>query len=101
MAICGDFVDDDTEKEDLLLACEALGKLKTTYGVYFVYGNHDKGYYNSRDFSSEDLRTALTENGITVLEDEAVLVDDSFYVIGRKDRSDPSRMDMANPCKRA
>ena len=94
VAICGDFVDDDTEKEDLLLACEALGKLKTTYGVYFVYGNHDKGYYNSRDFSPEDLRAALTENGITVLEDEAVLVDDSFYVIGRKDRSDPSRMDM-------
>lgn len=42
--ITGDFVDDDTSKEDMLLACEALGTLKTTYGVYFAFGNHDKGY---------------------------------------------------------
>ena len=42
--IVGDFVDDDTSKEDMIRCCEALGEMKTTYGVYFVFGNHDKGY---------------------------------------------------------
>ena len=28
--ITGDFVDDDTSKEDMIQCCEALGKLKTT-----------------------------------------------------------------------
>ena len=89
--IVGDFVDDDTEKDDMLAACQALGSLKTKYGVYFVYGNHDEGYFTYRNFSSEDLRGALDENGVTVLEDENVLLDDRFYVIGRLDRSMPGR----------
>lgn len=85
--IAGDFVDDDTDKEDMLEACRALGELKTTYGVYFVFGNHDEGYFKYRNFTAQELRTALTENNVTILEDEAVLIDDSFYVVGRKDRS--------------
>lgn len=85
--ICGDFVDDDTKKEDLLAACEALGRLQTTCGVYYVYGNHDLGYYQYRDFSAEELRTALTENGIVILEDASVPIDGRFSVTGRLDRS--------------
>lgn len=83
--IVGDFVDDDTLKADMLEACEALGTLKTRYGVYFVFGNHDKGYYQYRDFTSAELRTALAENNVTILEDEVTLVEDRFYVIGRQD----------------
>ena len=45
VVITGDFVDDDTSKEDMIQSCKALSKFKTKYGVYFVYGNHDKGYY--------------------------------------------------------
>lgn len=85
--ICGDFVDDDTKKEDLRLACEALGQLQTTYGVYYVYGNHDLGYYRYRDFTADDLRTALTENGVIMMEDESVPIDGRFSVTGRLDRS--------------
>lgn len=32
--IVGDFVDDDTTKEDMIRCCAALGEIKTTYGVY-------------------------------------------------------------------
>ena len=39
VVICGDFVDDDSTKADMLAACEALGKMQTTYGVYYAYGN--------------------------------------------------------------
>ena len=38
------------------IACEALGTLKPRYGIFFVFGNHDKGYYQYRDFSSAELR---------------------------------------------
>lgn len=93
VVIVGDFVDDDTRKADMLEACRALGELETTYGVYFVFGNHDNGYFRYRDFTSQELRAALTENHVTILEDEAVLIDNCFYLIGRKDRSTPDRLE--------
>ena len=94
LLICGDFVDDDTTKEDMIRSCQALGETQTAYGVYYVFGNHDKGYYQSRDFDAEDLVAELEKNGVTVLEDEAVLIDDRFYLIGRQDKSEESRADM-------
>lgn len=94
VVLCGDFVDDDTLKVDMTEACKALGNLKTTYGVYFIYGNHDKGYFNYRDFTSQELRAELQKNGVTILEDEAVLLDDRFYLIGRQDRSTWDRAKM-------
>ncbi|MBQ6430587.1 MAG: metallophosphoesterase [Oscillospiraceae bacterium] len=91
VVIVGDFVDDDTEKEDMLAACQSLGKLETTYGVYFVFGNHDNGYFNYRNFTAAELRGALENNGVTILEDESVLLNDNFYLVGRRDRSSPGR----------
>ena len=92
--IVGDFVDDDSDVNDMIEACAALGKLKTTYGVYFVYGNHDDGYFRYRNFSSAQLREELNKNGVAILEDEAVLIDGRFYIVGRRDRSMRGRMDM-------
>lgn len=91
VVIVGDFVDDDSKLEDLVRACRALGELETKYGVYFVYGNHDDGYYRSRDFDPARLRAQLVSSGVRILEDESVLVDDLFYIIGRKDRSAGNR----------
>ena len=93
VVIVGDFVDDDTEREDMLAACRALGELDTPLGVYFAFGNHDQGYFNYRNFTAQELRAALTENGVTILADESVLLDDSFYLIGRQDRSMRGRME--------
>lgn len=90
--ICGDFVDDDTKKTDMLAACEALGRMQTRYGIYYVYGNHDLGYYQYRDFSAEELRTALTENGVIMLEDASAVIDGRFSVTGRLDKSFAERM---------
>lgn len=95
VVITGDFVDDDTTKEDMLGCCEALSTLKTKYGVYFCYGNHDRGYYASkRGYSGEDLERELVKNGVVVLIDEAVLVDNRFYIIGREDSSRSGRASM-------
>lgn len=87
VVITGDYVDDDTAKKDMELSCAALGKLQTTYGVYFVFGNHDKGYSEYRDFSADDLRNELEKNNVRILEDEAVLLGERILLIGRQDRS--------------
>ena len=88
--LSGDYVDDETMREDMIASCEALGTLKTTYGVYFVFGNHDKGYYNNehRGFDADDLIAELEKNNVTVLQDETVLLDDRLYLIGRQDKSE-------------
>ena len=95
VVIVGDFVDDSSKAEDMIAACKALGELNTAYGVFYVYGNHDKGYYHNRDFSPAQLRENLENNGVVILEDESVLLGDSLVLIGRKDRSDPTRKNMA------
>lgn len=90
VVVAGDYVDDDTSKEDMIAACKALGSIETTYGVYYAFGNHDKGYYGPeyRGYSGYDLIAELEKNNVTVLQDETVLLDDRFYLIGRQDRSE-------------
>lgn len=88
--ITGDFVDDDTSREDMEKCCAALGTMKTTYGIYYAFGNHDKGYYGAdyRGYDAQDLIEELEKNNVKVLQDENVLIDDRFYIIGRADRSE-------------
>ena len=87
--IVGDFVDERTTREDMVEACRALGKLEVPYGVWFVFGNHDKGLYGTtRGYDGDDLVRELEANGVHVLQDESVLIDDRFYLVGRKDASE-------------
>lgn len=84
----GDMFDENTSKEDMEAACRLLGKIKTTYGVYYVYGNHDvQRYSSSQYFSKKDIYTDMNSNNIVVLDDEAKLVNNQFYIIGRADAS--------------
>ena len=94
LLIAGDFVDDGTSDEDMVRACAALGEFSCKYGVYFAYGNHDRGYYRSRGkgFTDTELVSELEKNGVTVLKDDYVLIDDRFYVVGREDAGVSSRM---------
>lgn len=88
----GDFVDDGSSYEDMVEGAKGLGKLKTKYGVYFIYGNHDKGYYNNRSYKDEDIRKELKDNNVTILEDTSVEIGDNIILIGRKDKEDKNRM---------
>ncbi len=94
VVIAGDFVDDDSRGADLTRACEALAALETRCGVYYVYGNHDRGYFDSRDFSASQLRRALEGAGVTILEDACVPIGEGYTLIGRRDRSDAGRAPM-------
>lgn len=102
LIIAGDFVDERTTKAEMVKATRALKDVKTKYGVYYVFGNHDKGIYarGARDFTGDDLVAELEKNGVVVLQDESMLIDNRFYIIGRKDASEfdfgSSRVDMAD-----
>lgn len=90
LIIAGDFVDDGTSRKDMLAATKALGDFSTKYGIYFAFGNHDKGYYNpaKRGFTGADLVRELERNGVKVLEDETDEITENMQVIGRKDASE-------------
>ena len=94
--ICGDFVDDGTDAENMRAACAALKKLAEECRVICVFGNHDKGYYGAshRGYSGDDLINELTKNGVTVLQDEVLELGGGYCVIGRRDRSDRQRKDI-------
>ncbi len=86
LVITGDLVDGNTSRNEMINGCNALGDIHTKSGVYYIAGNHDSP--ESGEFTEEELFSMLKQNGVTVLRDETVLINDSFYLIGRKDRSE-------------
>lgn len=101
VVIAGDIFDNEYEAlEDPEALAEILGGIKSRYGVYACYGNHDiqekilAGFtFASRKEKASDPRMdALLERaGIRLLRDEGVLIDDAFYLYGRPDYSRPGR----------
>ena len=94
--ITGDFVDDDTTMEDMLRSCLALARFQCKYGIYYVYGNHDQGYFRHKNFDGEQLKEALEAAGVVVMEDSVELIDNRFYVVGRKDRRMEGRVEVGD-----
>ena len=94
MLIVGDYVDDGTEKSEMIKACEELGRIDPKYGIWYVFGNHDSGYNRNGedDFTGEDLVRELEKNHVHVLSDMTELIDDRFYLVGREDASRSGRM---------
>lgn len=92
--VTGDLVDDGTSYEDMVLSCKAIASINSTYGTYYVYGNHDKRYFGNGSYTAEQLKECLKENGIKILEDNYELIaDDRMAVIGRRDASVKDRKD--------
>ena len=63
-----------------------LRRLSAPLGVYAVPGNHDVDRLSLRGGASTDLiREFLEKAGIVFMEDEVRLINDSFYLAGRRD----------------
>lgn len=77
--IAGDLIDSSIKPFVENQMAKELGKLSSKYGTYFSFGNHDLGN------KVPQLTSLLEEVGITVLEDDYKLINDSFYVVGRQD----------------
>lgn len=83
LILCGDIVDESTERSEIPALFSALSGVKTTYGVFYVYGNHDR----LRGNADEDLGAIIEKAGVTVLCDEGVQITEDLYLVGREDRS--------------
>ena len=99
VVVTGDFVDDDSSFEDMVDGAAGLGKLKTKYGVYFIYGNHDKGYYNNRSYTDTDIRKELKNNNVTILEDRFIYLTYNIVLVGRQDAEVSTRTPADNLTK--
>ncbi len=98
VCIAGDIFDNEYDAlDDPDRICELLSSIRSAYGTYACWGNHDisekllGGFSlgtaeDSRDPRMEEL---LTRAGIHLLADEAVLIDNAFYMAGRLDRQKP------------
>ncbi len=82
----GDMVEENTSKEAMQEVFQILGKLESTYGIYYVYGNHDRQpYTESPSYTDEELENAILENGITILEDDYKVINEELILAGRAD----------------
>lgn len=96
VVIAGDIFDNNYEAigndEDII---NELKRIKSKYGVYAVYGNHDieekilAGFTFNWDKSEvlidPRMEEFLSKSNIKTLRDETILIDNSFYLIGRLD----------------
>ncbi len=84
----GDIVDERTSKEGMHAAFSVLGNIPTTYGVYYIYGNHDRALYTSEPaFSEDELADTIRAAGIHILRDESAILTPTLTLTGREDRS--------------
>lgn len=86
----GDIVEEGTSRADMEEVFRLLGGLDSTFGTYFVYGNHDRQLYTSHPaYTQEALRDAMEGSGITILQDSAVKLGENILLYGREDASVP------------
>lgn len=84
----GDIVDEGTSKEDMEYIFSVLGKINSKYGIYYVYGNHDRQQYRlDAYYSNEELEKTILENNIVIINDNYVNVTDNIVLLGREDYS--------------
>lgn len=101
--IAGDIFDNSFDALDNPEAiCRQLRSMKSKYGTYAVYGNHDieekllVGFTfgeNSEKVNSKQMDDFLEDCNITLLRDETLLINDEFYIVGRRDYQKPSSKD--------
>ncbi len=78
--LVGDVVDESIEPVIKYNLGENLTKFKATYGVFAVTGNHE--YIGGAEKSVK----YCEDHGVKFIRDKAVLIDSSFYLVGREDR---------------
>ncbi len=82
VCIAGDIFDGDiTSLKDYSALQKLFGEFNAPYGVYACLGNHDAGA------GYEQMMEFLSGAGVTVLQDEAVVIDGRIVLAGRRDSS--------------
>ena len=80
----GDIVDESTTLKEMQDAFKILSTIKSNYGIYYVYGNHDKSKYTiDPNYTEEELEEAIINSGIKILADDIYEKNDELCIIGR------------------
>ena len=100
VCIAGDIYDNDYDAiEEPEKMAKLLSSMKSTYGTYACWGNHDvnekilSGFtfnFGSEKNHDERMDDFFKKAKINLLEDEVALIDNKFYVAGRVDRDKPA-----------
>lgn len=86
VVLCGDIVDEKTTIDQMKEVTEILGDIKSKYGVFYIYGNHDDARYSSiPSYTKDELKNELLSNNIYVLVDESYEINDDLVIVGRDD----------------
>lgn len=97
--LVGDIVDERTTNEEMQEVFRAFGRIQSTYGTYFVYGNHDiQQYSRNPAYTAEELESAMEASGITILADKVITLNDDLLLVGHKDYN-ASRREVAEILK--
>lgn len=92
--LVGDIFDENTVEDEMRKAAELFAHVKSIYGTYYVLGNHDpNNYVTDKQYTMEEMCQALSDAGVHVLRDDAVVLD-GLNIIGRKDVSLASRQEI-------
>lgn len=101
--IAGDIFDNSYDGMDDPEGIKAqLQSIKSKYGVYAVYGNHDidekilMGFtfdWGGKQLHNEKMTNFVKDCGIRLINDESVLINDEFYLVGRRDTDKPGTED--------
>lgn len=88
VVLCGDIVDENTTADGMRTVFDAFGSIKSEFGVFYVYGNHDRQLYSDAAvFTESELAQAIEDSGITILRDEVYSVNGELLLVGREDIS--------------
>ncbi len=85
--IAGDFIDENTAVEDVTSACAALSGFTAPLGVFYVFGNHDAGFFEKEEQQEKAqlLRKGLQKSDVRILEDAGCALGNGYYLLGRAD----------------
>lgn len=91
--LCGDIVDNDTTVMQMQRVFAAFGGIQSEFGVFYVYGNHDRPMRLLQSaFLEEELKECILSNGITILQDHVLPISKDLVLVGREDRSASKRL---------
>lgn len=81
VALAGDVTDSSSSLADIEYLCQALQKIESRYGIYYVEGNHEEdGDYDVAPF--------LEEAGVICLDNQALALPNNAALIGMDNEAD-------------
>ncbi len=95
VVFAGDIFDNSCKNlDDPKRIAKAFRSIKSTYGTYAVFGNHDieeqilMGFtlnFGPKKLNAQGMYDFMDECGVKLMTDQTMLIDDSFYLVGRRD----------------